>query len=121
MEVVFSEVELPLYGVLEKFARGELEPTAPETPAERLTPPPQGRQYVLGAAVLTLREPLAQLRDDRPRHTVALERSQQFLLAGGEVHSCQVPAHLGGQTLPQEIHGLSPPPHCRLAGGLYRV
>src|SRR5829696_2192151 len=99
-----------------KFARGELEPTAPETPAERLTPPPQGRQYILGAAVLALWEPLAQLRDDRPRHTVALEPAEQLLLTGGELHSFQVPTHLGGQALPQEIHGLSPPPLGRLAG-----
>src|SRR5215203_1695428 len=99
-----------------KFARGELEPTAPETPAERLTPPPEGRQDVLGAAVLALREPLAQLRDDRPRHTVALEPSEQLLLAGGKLHPLQVPTHLGGQSLPQGIHAPSPPPHGRLAG-----
>src|SRR5829696_3576112 len=54
-----------------------------QTPAERLTPPPQGRQDVLGAAVLALWEPLAQLTYDRPRHTVALEPSKQLLLAGG--------------------------------------
>src|SRR5215204_4101684 len=99
-----------------KFARGELEPTAPETPAERLTPPPEGRQDVLGAAVLALREPLAQLRDDRSRHTVTLEPSKQLLLTGGELHTFQVPTHLGGQALPQEIHGPSPPPVGRLAG-----
>src|SRR5215211_5771972 len=102
-----------------RFARGELEPTAPETPAERLTPRPQGRQDVLGTAVLALREALAQLRDDRPRHTVALESSEQLLLAGGELHSFQVSTHLGGQSLPQEIHAPSPPLGRSLAS-LYR-
>src|SRR5829696_3866075 len=81
-----------------------------QTSAERLTPPPQGRQDVLGAAVLAFREPLAQLIGDRPRHTVALEPSKQLLLAGRELHSFQVPTHLGGQALPQEIHATSPPP-----------
>src|SRR5918993_995345 len=100
-----------------KFPRGELEPTAAETPAERLTPPSEGRQDVLGATVLAFREPLAQLRDDRTRHTVALEPSKQLLLAGGELHPLQVPTHLGGQALPQEIHGPLPPPLLgRLAG-----
>src|SRR3712207_5181851 len=77
--------------------------------SSRLTPPSQGRQDVLGTAVLAFRQPLAQLTDDRARHTVALEPSEQLLLAGGELHPLQVPAHLGGQALPQEIHGPSPP------------
>jgi hypothetical protein len=42
--------------------------------------------------------------EDRARHTVALEPSEQLLLAGGELDALQVPAHLGGQALPQEIH-----------------
>src|SRR5215212_5656643 len=99
-----------------KFARAELEPTAPETPAQRLTPLSEGRQDILGTAVLALRDPPSQLRDERPRHTVALEPSEQLLLAGRELYSLQVSAHLGGQTLPQEIHATSPPPVGRLAG-----
>src|SRR5687767_7152265 len=112
---MFSEVELRLYGVLRR-SLVESSSRPRQTPAERLTPPPQGRQDVLGAAVLALREPLAQLRDDRPRHTVALEPSKQLLLAGGELHSFQVSTHLGGQALPQEIHATSPPLLGRLAG-----
>src|SRR5918999_4125909 len=81
-----------------------------QTLAERLTPPSEGRQDLLGAAVLALRKPLAQLRDDRTRHTVVLEPSEQLFLEGGELHSFQVPTHLGGQALPQEIHATSPPP-----------
>src|SRR3712207_1134874 len=87
--------------------------------SSQLTPPSQGRQDVLGTAVLAFRQPLAQLRDDQARHTVALEPSEQLLLAGGELYSFQVPTHLGGQALPQEIHCLSPPPLLllgRLAG-----
>jgi hypothetical protein len=47
----------------------KLEPDAAD---DRLTPPSQGRQDVLRAAVLAFREPLAQLADERARHTVAL-------------------------------------------------
>src|SRR5215211_617226 len=116
VEVKFSEVGLPLYGVL-RSSLVESSSLPRQTPAERLTPSPQGRQDLLGAAVLALREPLAQLTDDRTWHTVALEPSKQLLLAGGELHSVQVPTHLGGQALPQEIHRPSPPPTLgRLAG-----
>src|SRR5215217_778743 len=107
--------ELCLGGIL-RSSLVESSSRSQQTPVERLTPPPQGRQDVLGAAILALREPLAQLTDDRPRHTVALEPAEQLLLAGGELHSFQVPTHLGGQALPQEIHGPSPPPLGRLAG-----
>src|ERR671921_809590 len=108
--------ELRHDAVLRSSLVEKLEPTVADA-AERLTPPSQGRQDLLGAAVLALREPLAQLRDDRPRHTVALEPSKQLLLAGGELHPLQVPTHLGGQALPQEIHATSPPPLLgRLAG-----
>src|ERR687898_3327615 len=109
--------ELRLYGVL-RSSLAESSSQPQQTLAERLTPPLQGRQDVLGAAVLALRESLAQLRDDRTRHTVALEPSKQLLLAGGELHTFQVPTHLSGQALPQEIHATSPPPPLlgRLAG-----
>jgi hypothetical protein len=89
------------------------------TPSGRLTPPSQGRQYVLGAAILAFREPLAQLADDRAGHSVALEPSEQLLLASGELHTLQVPTHPGGQSLPQEIYGPSPPRGRSLAS-LYR-
>src|SRR5215203_4094407 len=85
----------------------------------RLTPPSQRRQYVLGAAVLAFWEPRAQLADDRAWHTVALEPSEQLPLRAGELHALQVPTHLGGQSLPQEIYGPSPPPGRSLAS-LYR-
>src|SRR5215218_216340 len=101
-----------------KFARGKLEPDAADA-GGRLTPPSQGRQYVLGDAVLAFREPLAQLADDRAGHTVALEPSEQLVFAGGELHALQVPTHLGGQALPQEIHGPSPPPLGRSVGSWY--
>src|SRR3712207_6515412 len=77
--------------------------------SRRLTPPSQGRQDVLGTAVLAFRQPLAQLTDDQARHTVALEPSEQLLLAGRELHPLQVSTHLGRQALPQEIHSPSPP------------
>jgi hypothetical protein len=90
-----------------------------QTASGRLTPPSQGRHYVLGAAVLAFREPLAQLADDRAWHTVALESAEQLLLAGGELHALQVLTHLGRQSLPQEIYGPSPPLGPSLAS-LYR-
>jgi Recombinase zinc beta ribbon domain len=80
-----------------------------QTASGRLTPPSEGRHYVLGAAVLAFRKPLAQLADDRAWHTVALKHSEQLLLAGGELHALQVLTHPDRQSLPQEIHGPSPP------------
>src|SRR5215204_5655425 len=92
----------------QKFARGKRAPDAADD-GDRLKPPSEGRQDVLGAAVFAFRQPLAQLTDERAWHTVALEPAEQLLLAGGELHALQVPTHLGGQALPQEIHGPSPP------------
>src|SRR5215208_5530206 len=68
----------------------------------RLTPPAQGGQDVLGAAVLAFRKPLAQLAEDRAWHPVALQPAKQLLLAGGELDALQVSSHLRGQALPQE-------------------
>jgi hypothetical protein len=81
----FSEVELPPSGVL---GSSLVETTSgpQQTPAERLTPPSEGRQDVLGTAVLAFREPLAQLIGDRSWHAIALEPAEQLLLAGGKLH-----------------------------------
>src|SRR5215207_5032249 len=54
-----------------------------QTASGRLTPLSQGRQDVLGAAVLTFRESLAQLTDERARHAVALEPSEHSSLRAG--------------------------------------
>jgi hypothetical protein len=73
--VELLEVRLlwPFLGFSRKFARGELEKTAAaDAGGRRLTPPSQGRQDVLGAAVLPFREPLAQLAEDRARYPVSL-------------------------------------------------
>jgi hypothetical protein len=74
-----------------------------QTPAERLTPPPQGRQDVLGTAVLAFREPLAQLTDERPSHTVALEPpnlpSSSSLQAGNWTPSRYLPTWAGKRFL----------------------
>jgi hypothetical protein len=56
---------------------------------DRLKPLSQSRQDVLGAAIFAFRQPLAQLADERARHTVALEPAEQLLLAGGELHACR--------------------------------
>src|SRR5215211_7579762 len=89
-----------------KFARGKRAPDAADD-GDRLKPPSQGRQDLLGAAVFAFRQRLAQLTDERAWHTVALEPAEQLLLAGGELHALQVPTHLGGQALPQEIHAFA--------------
>src|SRR5215211_6562625 len=101
-----------------RSVRGKLEPDVADG-QRSANAPSQGRQDVLSAAVLAFREPLAQLAGDRAGHTVALEPSEQFLLAGGEFHARKVPTHLGGQALPQEIHATSPPLGQSLAS-LYR-
>jgi hypothetical protein len=64
-------LEIRLLAFSGKFARGRPETAAADV-GSRLTPPSQGRQDVLGAAVLAFREPLAQLAEDRARHPVAL-------------------------------------------------
>jgi hypothetical protein len=92
----------------------------PSRPGGRLTPPSQGHQDVLGTAVLALRQPLAQLTDYRAGHAVALEHPEHLLLLGGDSTSLQVPTHPGGQALPQEIHGPSPPLIGRSPGSWYR-
>src|SRR5215207_5737300 len=63
---------------------------------------------VLGSSPVESSSRLQQT-DERARHAVALEPSEQLLLAGWELHALQVPTHLGGQALPQEIHVPSPP------------
>src|SRR5215208_6414592 len=73
-----------------RSVRGKLEPDVADG-QRSANAPSQGRQDVLSAAVLAFREPLAQLAGDRAGHTVALEPSEQFLLAGGEFHALQVP------------------------------
>jgi hypothetical protein len=88
LEGIFRELRVD--GVLSrKFVRGR--------PSEsRLTSTSEGLQDVLGTAVFALRQPLAQLADDQARNPVALEPSEQFILAGGKLDALQVPTHLGG-------------------------
>ena len=89
-EGVFSEVRpaTALGTSRKKLARGkELEPVAAERrKGGGLTPTTsQGLQDVLGASVLALWQPLAQLADYRARYAVTLEPPEQFLLAGGKL------------------------------------
>jgi hypothetical protein len=97
------------YASAEAYSPVESSSRTQQKASGRLTPPSQGRQDILGAAVLAFREPLAQLADERARHTVALQPAEQLLLAGGELYALQILTHLGGQSFPQEIYGPSPP------------
>src|SRR5215203_498053 len=90
------------------FACGKSEPDAADA-GGRLTPPTKSRQDVLGTAIFALWEPLAQLAEDHTRHPVALQPAEQHLLAGWELDTLQVSTNLGGQALPQKIHGPLPP------------